>query len=281
MVLVRGGRILWMEINTDMAPELKKRFDIIKLKFEVQKIVDSFCDDCIIPENIRINIVDNIFESSLAMPTTHKIRERISKNKVDINGTIVLGKTVGDIINVMISSKVFMYANNTWVGTIYHELSHACDYFEYAKEMKIIYFNDIFNKYFNAFVMWSEFYARKKGFKKVRELSYKFSTQESEMEHIKDEELILIIKWYKEVYKGYQEISDIYNLMQALGRIALFAELFPEMNSSIVEKTFANTIEEDKLWIVRNIFDFCKSKSDISNFVKHRRKLYKLLRKLK
>lgn len=237
----------------------------------IREVVNSFCNIHSLNEQIQLEItlVDNL--EVLNEYVTGEMTERYVTSFLEQgsipNGTVIF-KNVNEKIYIFILSSVFRYNNATWVGTIHHEMTHANDMYEFCIQNGLdSYERMLENEYYNAFIMWSEYHARKNGFMLVRACSYSFNNQEEEREHI-EEELEMIRNKIIEEYRGvFSTWSDLNALMQHLGRIAVFHELFPEDKEYFLDYIFRNALNDYHEAIVRELYNMCYECKDVEKFM--------------
>ncbi|MGN6712903.1 hypothetical protein [Anaerocolumna jejuensis] len=226
---------------------------------------------------IQLSIVDNIYERCLEVVVDDLTKRLIIKNKDTYeNGTVVPGKCLDDIINVVISNKVFEYDEFTWKGTIHHELTHAYDYYDFANYLEVEYMSEIYkNKYYNCFISWSEFHARRVGFMHIWNSFY----NESNYNEGKENAQISFQQHILYLNKNINTSNALYEFMQFCGRYSVFNDLYPNEFSDFdkAASMISVNIEEKSLLsdfykFLYNNCEFTKIKDNLRNLFGHFRK---------
>ena len=148
----------------------------------------------------------------------------VGQNKVNIknfSGCMALGKTTHDNFSALLSYKAFEELNNSdsWRGTIHHECTHACDYYNYLKFNNILESDNIYEtEYYREFWLWSEFHARLYGsYRNYKYLKYSLQSTEYQI----DPKLTI-----DNLVNDYVQNDSDYNLMQILGILANLAYFY-------------------------------------------------------
>ena len=179
--------------------------------------------------------------------------EKVERSHVldDYNGLMVVPNSVDDEISILINSNsIVKYTNDssmTWVGTIAHELTHAIDFYQMARREKLKSYYPLENTgaYF-VFQSWSEYHARRLGYRFLRNYLGVDESPLSQEEHIS---YILRTEWpfhINQHYKVYHATNDgdrqIYSTMQWLGRYSVWCDLFPNsFNENLLAMAFNNS----------------------------------------
>ena len=132
----------------------------------------------------------------------------------DSNGTVIFAPTRDKTTLVVMSKKVLPQIDLDEVhGTILHELTHAHDYYDYADFLQIADHNLLFDSsYYNAFFYWTEFHARRIGYKRF--IEYKFRKGWKQFKKHREE----FLEGIKANFLIHSNKGRLYDLMQAAGR---------------------------------------------------------------
>lgn len=210
---------------------------------ELQKKVEKHSEQFIFNQNCmlmpyEILVTDCIYDKSIELCGSEKQKKDFMEEKEwvkQLNGTVVLGKTLQDTIYVLIDAKTFEYDNYTWRGTVFHELTHACDFYEFGKHFKYSMVDDMYkDEYFPSLKLWSEFHARKNGFKCIWKFIYNNITYTEKIRLARQNFEL----WIDELQKNF----DSYQLMQYLGRFSVINELFPNIFQKPCEEQCINKL---------------------------------------
>lgn len=156
------------------------------------------------------------------------------KPQSDYNGRMVLPTSMEDPIHILVNmEKVDQYEKDgsmTWIGTIGHELTHAIDYYQMARLEKLPSYTPLEDASYLMFQMWSEYHARKCGYKFLRrhfELSGLMPADDGAIMHILKTELPLQTNRFKKAYNVSPPNERLYLTMQYLGRFSVWIDLYP------------------------------------------------------
>lgn len=197
------------ENNMEKVPNIITEQDI---KMEGQKF---YCKYPIYKDKamIRLHTVDSIYEKAIMIASTDGMKKLLNSNQEKLseyNGTVIWGKTINDYFDVFIATKIFRYDLYTWRGTIFHEFIHAFDFYDYTAYLNIKYMDEIMEtKYYSDFCMWSEFHARRIGYKNVLEYVYRDLSQFNNNIYLSNIKLAA---------ENYCTNINLYNFMQFAGR---------------------------------------------------------------
>ena len=199
-------------------------------------IVKSFMKRYNFPKKIKIKIIvtDNIEkEYKRHLKKYNKEYDYISF--IDYNGMICVPNTINEDTTLIINyDKTINYKENNCqvICTIFHELIHAKDYYDYYKQ----YFDGRYDSSINrdsqyGFHNWSEFNAKRISYFEYCNLINEDKARSQEaLNNIKEHEIPLQNKIMEE-YLIDDEIDMeeiIYNLMLYLGRYSVWEDLFPD-----------------------------------------------------
>lgn len=184
----------------------------------------------------------------------------------DFNGRMVLPVTLDKPMYILINkSKMKEYAaSGTWIGTIAHELTHAIDFYCMARLENLDNYNELEKSCkYNVFRLWSEYNARKKGYKFLRYImSENLGTPEEQIKDILQRELPgqkqIFLSLYNDNYSN--EYDQIYHVMNYLGRYSVWCDLFPD----IFSEEFLATDMNDFSW-PKPLLSFLRSHESLEN----------------
>lgn len=219
--------------------------------------------------NVEIIITDDIYSEKIKYSNVNN-RESILKQKAwieSLNGSISEPTNLNDKFIVLINkSYIENCENNEWVGTVCHELTHVWDYIEYAKIKGYKTYEELANDVkFNLFIHWSEFHARYVGHYILRKvLQPGVLKTEMALNDLLRRELPFQINYFVYNYNDSQNNGNqLYYIMQFLGRLKVWIELFPEY---FKEDVIKQILGEDNKWL-NELFKFL-NKYDTLELVK-------------
>lgn len=206
---------------------------------------------------LRISVVEDLFkEVNKYMDETSRTQVITNDVAGNSNGFTCMPNTVEDETNIFISKKLIeQYIENhfQFACTIFHELTHAIDFYNYCKDFCSGNYDDILdnNNYF-GFKMWLEFNAKIISYRMYFELiNGKNYDKEKELEHILNFELDFQNKCLE---NNLLEITSpnliIYYIVLYLGRYYCWEEMFPEvfkdgkLVSTVLKKKTDNMVIE-------------------------------------
>ncbi len=216
-------------------------------------------------DGIVWELTPNIYNCVLKYSVSDNETKRIESERdflKDSNGTCIHNKTWSDPIKVIFSiTKFQMYINEkdlTWIGTVHHEYSHAVDQRIIFLDMKPTTPDEIYEwEYYRAFILWSEFFARKTGYEMVlKERVFKDK-------HANKMTLFLTAKAHIQVIlNGIIDSfskQDTYNLMQFFGKFAMIEDIFPAKFD--FESFLKNSFNHEQILFLQAFYKICKSVS--------------------
>lgn len=186
------------------------------------KLKISIADDLLLEVNKYMN------ETNRAQVTTNDVAE-------DSNGFTCMPNVIEDETNIFISKKLIeQYIENhfQFACTIFHELTHAIDFYNYCKDFcNGNYDNIIDNNNYFGFKMWSEFNAKIISYRMYFELiNGKDYDKEKELQHLLNYELNFQNKCIEsELLEINSPNLIIYYIILYLGRYYCWEEMFPEV----------------------------------------------------
>lgn len=193
---------------------------------------------------IQIRIVDDLAkEHTKLRPDSAEIFTNLESLN-NQNGRLIPPLDKDGIYYVLFNKKILLdrIKNNdsTFAGTIAHELTHAVDYYDFKHIDDKNYSED--DLMFNMFQLWSEFHARKLGYKFIRYIVSDALPKNinDQVKYIKNKELPFQLDYFNSSFmeaKGI--INKSYELMQFLGRFSVWRELsLAEFNNQFIIDKF-------------------------------------------
>lgn len=147
-------------------------------------------------------------------------------------------------------------------GTVLHELTHAHDYYDYADYLQISDYNTLFNsQYYNAFFLWTEFHARRIGYKRF--IEYKFRKGWKQFKKHRYE----FLEGINANFSIYSSKGRLYDLMQAAGRYYTFIELCSSHTENFKGDILDGNVEPDLLNILNEVYCFLAENREFKQFV--------------
>ena len=169
----------------------------------------------------------------------------------DYNGRMVVPHSIDETISILINTeKMKQYTNDgslTWVGTVSHELTHAIDYYQMARREALPCYEPLEEmSLYRMFQLWSEYHARKLGYRFLREFHCKLGNLGDKQQQLK---YIVETEWpfhKNDHYRAYHSNIDgnqqMYITMQLLGRYSVWCDLFPDyFNEQAFSSDFIQT----------------------------------------
>ena len=191
---------------------------------------------------IDIAMVDDVYDKILEYDMCDVQKKAVMKSGTvlnNTNGTVILAPSRDKTTLVVLSKKVLPQKDPDEVrGTVIHELTHAHDFYDYADFLQISDYNELFDsQYYNAFFLWTEFHARRNGYKRF--IEYKFRKGWKQFVKHRYE----FLEGIKANFSIHSSKGRLYDLMQAAGRYYTFIELC----SSHTEKNRNNSKRVNKM----------------------------------
>lgn len=206
-------------------------------------------------EQIPINIIltDDLNGKHIELRPEYrdKLLDESNRKNNEYNGRMVVPHSIDDTINILINTKKMkQYTDDgsfTWVGTIAHELTHAIDYYQMARKEKLLTYDPLEEiASYHMFQLWSEYHARKLGYRFLREFHGVIGNLGDEEQQIK---FIVETEWpfhqtnhYNDYHSGINGNDQMYITMQLLGRYSVWCDLFPDtFNREKFSSDYVNT----------------------------------------
>lgn len=194
------------------------------------------------------------------------------KSLNEMNGTVILAPTKEKSTLVILS----MYAmTNRSIdeirGTLIHELTHAHDYYDFIQFFEFNCNEDIFySELYETFFFWTEFHARKNGYKRYIECTYNDDRNQFELhklDYVKGIGVNLTLR----SSRGF-----MYDLMQACGRYCAFVEVCSTYKSDFINDILYGNVESSLINVLDELYDLLTQNVEFSSFSKNISK-FKLL----
>ena len=239
-VFKKGGR------EKQMSHEEKNIFEsIIELYYVLNPTMER------VPVNIILTDDLNRTHCELRPEYRDRLFEKSAELNNDYNGRVVVPHSVDETISILINTqKVKQYTDDgsfTWAGTITHELTHAIDYYQMARREELLYYDPLEEmSLYRMFQLWSEYHARKLGYRSLREFHRKLGNLGDDQQQIK---YIIEKEWpfhqenhYRDYHSGIDGNQQMYITMQMLGRYSVWCDLFPDIfNEQALSTDFMST----------------------------------------
>ena len=209
---------------------------IIDNKLLEHDVFKTFMEEYDFPKELNIKIIftaDMENEYKRQLQRFNKKYDYISP--IDYNGITCVPNTVDEETILLINHdriKELENKNYDVICTIFHELIHAKDYYNYAKKYSDGKYDSSKNRdSLYGFYNWSEFNAKKISYYEYCKLAHgeKINSIE-ELNNINEYELPIKNKEIEEYLKDDNIDMEyiIYNLMFYLGRYSIWEKLFPK-----------------------------------------------------
>lgn len=215
--------------------------------------------------SINLTLTNDIYDKRMQIGTKEQKEDIGSNDQLknwanNLNATLVNPDDYDGTYNVLMNEKYFLdnYGfNNNWVGTICHELTHICDFIDYANITKQNKFSMMLkHESYKMFYFWTEYNARRIGYRFLRKYTYVNMSVESQLEFIMHTELPFHVKDYNDNYILCTSVREqIYSTMQFLGHLKTWKELFPEQFTALYIETVIGNLNAASFWI-NKIFEF-------------------------
>lgn len=211
-------------------------------------------------------IVDDVYTKALEYDMCDTQKEAVLKAGSTLNnsnGTVIFAPSKDKTTLVALSKQVLPQKDLDEVhGTILHELTHAHDFYDYADFLQINDYNALFDsQYYNAFFYWTEFHARRIGYKRF--IEYKFRKSWKQFKKHRND----FLEGIKANFSIYSDKGRLYDFMQAAGRYYTFINLCPSHSENFKEDILNDNIETDLIDILNEIYHFLDKNSEFSYFI--------------
>ena len=228
---------------------------------------------------IDIAIVDDVYAKVLEYDMCDVQKVAVMKagySLNDSNGTMIFAPSNDKITLVVLSKRVLPQKDIDEVrGTILHELTHAHDFYDYADYLQISDYNMLFSsQYYNAFFLWTEFHARRIGYRRF--IEYKFRKGWKQFKKHRYE----FLEGIKANFSIGSRKGRLYDLMQAAGRYYTFIELCSSHKENFKGDVLDGNVKPELLNILNEVYDFLAKNSEFKKFANNIELFDKLINKI-
>lgn len=211
-------------------------------------------------------IVDDVYAKVLEYDMCDAQRDAVIKTGTALNnsnGTVIFAPTRDKTTLVVLSKQVLPKKDLDEVhGTILHELTHAHDFYDYADFLQISDHNALFDsQYYHAFFYWTEFHARKIGYKRF--IEYKFRKGWKQFKKHRYE----FLEGIKANLSIHSSKGRLYDLMQAAGRYYTFMELCPSHTENFIGDILEGNVKTDLFSILDEVYHFLADNNEFEQFI--------------
>lgn len=215
--------------------------------------------------DIDIIFTDNVYAKVLEYDICDVQKNEVMKEENDLNklnGTVFFASSKDKPTLVVLSKKVLPNRVEAEVRqTLIHEMTHAHDFYDYAEFLNINDYNALFDsKYYREFFFWTEFHARRTGYKRF--IEYMFRKSWKKLKKQKKEYLGGI----KANFLIHSSKGRLYDLMQAIGRYSTFIELCPSHIENFEEEILYGAVEINLITIFNDIYNFLVTNNEFETF---------------
>lgn len=228
---------------------------------------------------IDIAMVDDVYDKILEYDMCDVQKKAVMKSGTvlnNTNGTVILAPSRDKTTLVVLSKKVLPQKDPDEVrGTVIHELTHAHDFYDYADFLQISDYNELFDsQYYNAFFLWTEFHARRNGYKRF--IEYKFRKGWKQFVKHRYE----FLEGIKANFSIHSSKGRLYDLIQAAGRYYTFIELCSSHTENFKEDILDGNVESNLLNILNEVYCFLAENNEFKQFVNNISIFDELLKKI-
>ena len=215
--------------------------------------------------NIDTAMVDDVYAKVLEYDMCDVQKDAVMRAGTELNkvtGTVIFAPTRYKTTLVALSKQVLSQKDLDEVhGTILHELTHAHDYYDYADFLGISDHNALFDsQYYNAFFYWTEFHARRIGYK--RYIEYKFRKGWKQFKKYRYE----FLEGIKANFSIHSSKGRLYDLMQAVGRYYTFIELCSAHDENFKGDILLDNVETNLIDILSEVYHFLTENNEFEQF---------------
>lgn len=232
-------------------------------------------------ESRRIDtiIADNMYERILEYDMCDTQKAAVINTGIELNnsnGTVIFAPSREKTTLVVLSKLVLPQKDLDEVhGTVLHELTHAHDFYDFADFLQIRDYNEVFNSsYYHAFFFWTEFHARRIGYKRF--IEYKFRKSWKQFKKHRYE----FLEGIKANFLVHSTKGRLYDLMQTMGRYYAFTELCSSYTGNFEEDILQENVKLDMISIINDIYIFLANNTEFEVFKENIVVFDELLKKL-
>ena len=231
----------------DMQEDMNKIISEILHKYCEIRNIDK------LPE-ISVEIVEDLY-SVCVQKSADVVKRDLESQKEwmqTLNGTIVYPECCTDPFGILIKKSYIeeCISNNNcnWIGTLCHELTHVIDYVSAMNLTGKIQLVDFKNeRYYQMFVYWTEYNARRHGHYLLRYYTHgDLLRSPMILNDLVNREMPYQIQYLVSNFEeGKSPFDAVYSTMQFLGRLKVWKGLFPDY----FNETALNQVLGDNGWM--------------------------------
>lgn len=228
---------------------------------------------------IDIVMADDVLTTILKYDMCTAQREAVRKAGSELNdrnGTVIFAPSKEKITLVVLSKKVLPNKDLDEVrGTISHELTHAHDFYDFVDFLQISDYNEAFNSpYYDAFFFWTEFHARRIGYRRF--IEHKFIKSWKQFKKHRFE----FLEGIKANFLIHSKKGRIYDLMQTIGRYSTYIDLCSSHQGNFKEDILEDTVKPDEIDIINDIYCLLVENKEFNLFINNILQFDDLIKKL-
>lgn len=239
---------------------------------------------------IDIVIADDMYKKALEYnpcEEQYKAIKNLGNTFNNRNGTVLFAPSTKETTLVLLSKPMLEGKDMDELhGTLVHELTHAHDFYDYVDYLKVEDHNQLFvSEFYNAFHNWTEFNARRNGYKRF--IEYKFRKSWKQFKRNID---FLLENAKLNFVEGLNEERNLYELMQVSGRYSILDSLSSKISGDFTEDILKGVVDEKEMHILTQIYtylithfkfeDFSEIIAEFDELLKQLSKFYNLSLKL-
>lgn len=186
-------------------------------------------------DEVKVNFTlsSNMANDCERLRPNENIIDRKSVNTM--NGLMLLPKHIDETFDIIINAdsiiKYTLDNSMTWVNTIAHELTHVYDYQNLINKEELNEINgELFWLKYKTFYYWSEFHAKREGYRFLYhwlKAADAFKSDDEHIKHIVEIELVPKLADLLITLSGLNNNDRVYELMHFLGRYSVWNDLYP------------------------------------------------------
>lgn len=243
----------------------------MELEEALQNLILSYYNHYQDMQQVPINIIltDDINKKHCELYPERTSEIMSAAREIDHNGRMVPAPSLEEPMNILMNTiKMLQYTKDgsmTWIGTFAHELTHAIDYYQMARLLKLKDYSSLeYTKHNQMFQMWSEYHARKKGYGFLRKFLADCNCLPGSTEQI---EYILKTEWpthkeqhFIDYHNNANGSNQMYITMQLLGRYSVWNDCFPSVfNLDALKKEY-----NGEAWMYK-LYEFLRQHERLEN----------------
>lgn len=231
----------------------------------INSFINIYSQEYKIPESLkcRVQIVDDMKESVEAF--MKRTNRKYIADETDYNGTTCIPNSIDDEIEIFISKKLIEeYRTNNWqfMCTIFHELTHAIDFYNYCNEYFQGNYDDMINRSdAYGFHMWTEFNAKYKSYLLYSRFVRK-CIEDSNLPNVvpTDGEVRMQNEYVTDSIKNNRSDKAVYDIIQYLGRYYCWEIDYPD--DFIDGKLFPDIFKQNLEPVISDLYRLLKQTTD-------------------